>query len=300
MMASAKTDSNDNSTVQHHTLDGKAFQAALERYVDENKPDPLVLKQIQAWEMEWQDKGEALMATEDLSFVPTDCLRGTLTWKGDYMTANVSTCCSWASDSKTQRQDFYFVLKASLGVTPDTDISKDETKRQDKIRDKMIQRLKEDTYIKKLLSGKAKEGASDNSEVLCEAKVSLQSNDNGEPEQLEERVDVTDLVAEGLRRALFSQAESSLDVIDVLLSLPLLPGSAHSLPFKCVLADRAKLRLLEDAMFDACEREGEDELIEDLNISPGVSQDDTPNGGGRRAKHIKAQQQNKSNKKTKR
>ena len=33
------------------------------------------------------------------------------------------------------------------------------------------------------------------------------------------------------------------------------------------LAQRAYLRLLEDAMFDACEKEGEDELLDDLTIT---------------------------------
>ena len=36
-----------------------------------------------------------------------------------------------------------------------------------------------------------------------------------------------------------------------------------------MLGDRAYLRLLEDAMFDACEKEGEDEILDDLNISCG-------------------------------
>ena len=91
---------------------------------------------------------------------------------------------------------------------------------------------------------------------------------------MEERVNVSDPVAEGLRRALFSQAESSLDLVEILLSLPILPtatssatATATALSFTCPLANRAKLRLLEDAMLDACEREGEDDLIDDLTIS---------------------------------
>ena len=34
----------------------------------------------------------------------------------------------------------------------------------------------------------------------------------------------------------------------------------------CELAQRVYLRLLEDAMFDLCKREGEDKLLDDLNI----------------------------------
>jgi len=36
----------------------------------------------------------------------------------------------------------------------------------------------------------------------------------------------------------------------------------------CESGKRAKLRRFEDTMFDACEREGEDEIIDDLRISP--------------------------------
>ena len=31
------------------------FQNAIHQYVDENKPDPIQLKQIQSWKMEWMD-----------------------------------------------------------------------------------------------------------------------------------------------------------------------------------------------------------------------------------------------------
>jgi len=54
-----------------------------------------------------------------------------------------------------------------------------------------------------------------------------------------------------------------------------------------ILADRAYLRLLEDAMFDACEKEGEDDLLDDLNISDarhdsdGVASEDGKIGSGR-------------------
>ena len=99
--------------------------------------------------------------------------------------------------------------------------------------------------------------------ATCTADLSCPGISSG---QFEERVDVIDSVAEGLRRGVFSSAESSLDVTELLLSLPFLPGSAHKV-VHCPLADRAKLRLLEDAMFDACEREGEDEIIDDLKIS---------------------------------
>lgn len=53
-----------------------------------------------------------------------------------------------------------------------------------------------------------------------------------------------------------------------------------------MLGDRAYLRLLEDAMFDACEKEGEDEILDDLNISCESAEngDCDANDGKRRRK----------------
>ena len=91
--------------------------------------------------------------------------------------------------------------------------------------------------------------------IYAQAKIKVdQSN-------LEERVHVSEKLCECIRRSIWSAVDSPLDVIDLILNLPCLP--THQTP----LASRAKLRLLEDAMCDACEQEGEDELIEDLSIS---------------------------------
>lgn len=327
---------------RYHSLKAEYFQRALERYVDENKPDPLVLQQIQGWDMEWSSSSFSSSPNNDtikkaLPFVPTDVLAGILTWKGEYMMADIQASCYWASQ-KNPSQDMeetnkmpcegslYFVLRAHLRFRTKQDKKKaemksKEKKAQDKIRTKMIQRLREDKFIQRLLSpppndsNKQKSSTTtasqqEHSTVLCEARITVKSPERKtqqeqSPQQLlfEERVDVTDPVAEGLRRALFSQAESSLDVVEALLSLPLLPGSLHDLLIPCPLADRAKLRLLEDAMFDACEREGEDELIDELNIS---SQDTTTPATttnvdhGVRPKQPKKPQHNRSNKRTKR
>lgn len=298
--------------IEHHSLEGEAFQKALERYVDENKPDQLVLKQIQGWDMQWSSSSES-SSTEpnvELSFTPTDQLQGSLTWKNEYMMAEIECLCCWEPPEKGTKLSgsLYFSMQAQLRVRNKHDKNnnnnadeekkpKAEKKAQEKIRSKMIQRLKEDAYIKRLSPDKDSKKKS----ILCEARVNVSS----EGGQLEERVDVTDNVAEGLRRALFSQAESALDVVELLLSLPLLPGSAHALTsIHCPLADRAKLRLLEDAMFDACEREGEDELIDELKISTNDKESNVESAEqqqeeGSRQKHFKGQP-NRSNKRTKR
>lgn len=276
------------------------FQRALERYVDENKPDPLVLKQIEKFEMSWtttqqEVSGDAdnsgsskLGCPSDLSFTPTDVIHGVLTWKGDYMCAEIEALCCWAphvkSDSTGNTEIYkmpshgslYFALRPTLRFrtkhdkrTGDESKSKEERKADEKIRSRMIKRLKEDAFIKKLVPDTPKSEQAETEIILCEARVSVNSPENDTDtrvSQFEERVDVTDSVAEGLRRGLFSSAESALDVAELLLSLPILPCKAHKI-IHCPLADRAKLRLLEDAMFDACEREGEDEIIDDLKIS---------------------------------
>lgn len=295
----------------HHSLKAEAFIKALERYVDENKPDQLVLKQIQGWAMQWssseedEDKSKTEISS-DLYFDPTDVLQGTLTWKSDYMVAEIECSCYWEphhdSISKQQTGSLYFVMRAKLrfrnkhdNSEGETKKSKEEKKSEEKIRAKMIRRIKQDPYIKRLLPDtdtNTKE--SPDATILCEARVSAKDISSAAG-KLEERVDVTDNVAEGLRRALFSQAESSLDVVEVLLSLPLLPGATHDISIHCPLADRAKLRLLEDAMFDACERAGEDELIDDLKIGSHSAQD-SDEGGKKQSKTA----QNGSNKRTKR
>jgi len=302
---------------EQHVLEGEAFQNALERYVDENKPDPLVRKQIESFELSWEpssslsdattttaSNNNSLTCPRDLSFTPTDVVQGVLTWKGEYKVAKVEVLCCWepqtirkepASDLNGNSKDvqaampmsstgsLYFSLQSTLSFRNehekrpgDKEKSKEDRKADEKIQKRMTKRLKEDVFIKKLLSDNDDKVDDDDNPskattILCQARVSVQTPHDGGTSQFEERVDVTDSVAEGLRRAIFSSAESSLEVVEFLLSLPILPGSSHKTIVHCPLADRAKLRLLEDAMFDACEREGEDEIIDDLKIS--VSQD---------------------------
>ena len=92
---------------------------------------------------------------------------------------------------------------------------------------------------------------------------------------------------EGIRNAIFSHTEDNLDVLELLLNMPYLPRSCRGngdgssatastqgieysniqTKTRDVLGDRVYLRLLEDAMFDSCEREGGDDMLDDLNIS---------------------------------
>eukprot|EP00536_Pseudo-nitzschia_multiseries_P018991 jgi/Psemu1/293730/fgenesh1_pg.3545_\ len=167
----------------------------------------------------------------------------------------------------------------------------------------MVARLRKDSYISKLVEGldaakATKKGTNttkgskkknrphqssqqhdehddDDDDGLCLARASIYVN--ASTFEMEERVDVTETVAETLRRALWSSAPSSLDVVEVVLALPSLPcattttttttKSSTSGKKTTRLANRARLRMLEDAMLDECEKEGDERILEDLNIS---------------------------------
>eukprot|EP00579_Thalassiosira_antarctica_P028523 CAMPEP_0202020206 /NCGR_PEP_ID=MMETSP0905-20130828/43935_1 /ASSEMBLY_ACC=CAM_ASM_000554 /TAXON_ID=420261 /ORGANISM="Thalassiosira antarctica, Strain CCMP982" /LENGTH=381 /DNA_ID=CAMNT_0048581729 /DNA_START=16 /DNA_END=1161 /DNA_ORIENTATION=+ len=116
---------------------------------------------------------------------------------------------------------------------------------------------------------------------LCEALIQKNcgNSSNNAAGELEERVNVHEDSLEGIRNALFSHCQDNLDVLEILLNLPYFPRRSTTAPasqyttLSMKLAERAYLRLLEDAMFDACEKEGEDDLLDDLTIS-GANHDD--------------------------
>jgi hypothetical protein len=152
----------------------------------------------------------------------------------------------------------------------------------------MLDRLRSDDYISKLLVhnnndiNKEQQDydsfPKNSSNELCQASICVQEQNH----QLEERVHVNEVVAEAIRRAVFSTADAPLDVFDILCRFPLLPCQ-HQSPDNdrdagessqgtttttttTLLANRAKLRLLEDAMYDACENEEEEQVIDQLQI----------------------------------
>jgi hypothetical protein len=250
-------------------LESDFFLRAVERYIDENKPDPVVRKQMEQWQFRWDDDGDDRNepTSTSLSFEPSHSLEGTLTWKGDYVAILLLCRCHWKGDKEGS---LFFSCDASARFLSDDEMDErttvDETtgdnrKKEAAIRKRMQQRLRQDDYITKLFD-------SDPGLDFCEASVRVEDG------QLEERVHYSDVCMEGVRRAVFSKADSSLDVLDVALHMPLLPGKARhggevvsSPATTTALADRAKLRLLEDACYDECEKEGEEELVQDLQLS---------------------------------
>ena len=252
-----------DKTLIRVSLSNEAFEKALLRYIDEQKPDPIQIKQIKRWTFHWQDDAEKTRLDEESSFIPTHAVSGELVVKGDYCAVTLSTESYWEGDQ--QDGSLFFSCQATARFLAKSEVenasskTKEEKRADSKIRRKMIERLRTDDYISKLLT------ATEPLE-LCQATVQLKKDD---PEaQLQERVSCSETTAEAIRRAIFSTSDAPIDVFDVVCSMPILPCTFHNqvLSETTPLADRAKLRLLEDAMYDACENEGEEELVEELQL----------------------------------
>ena len=167
-------------------------------------------------------------------------IKGILQMEGEYIIVNLEIQCCWKTSSSSQKKSgdgqlTYYCRVQSATFIRDN-VEEDKTKQ--KIRTKMISRLQQDTYIMKLLSV---EGENDNDNdknnddddndddssssflYLANAKIEVEESNN----ILEERVDVSDVVAEALRRAIWSSSDSSIDIIELILGLPSLPTTSH-------------------------------------------------------------------------
>lgn len=278
------------------SLNDCVLRDALEMYLDETKPDPLVRQQLSKPTSSWSWVEESVdtavpAVCELLEDVATHYLAGTATWSGAYASVDLRVRTCWKASTRVngdgegdhKKDDCNGSLvtvchaSARLGGASSTSSSETPTesskkpkkdKVQEKITSRMIKRLKDDAYIAKwLLLDKEPS-------LLYEANI-MSQNDN---HQLEERVDTSPDVAEAVRRAVFFAAQDSLDVLEVVLALPFLPVVKHATVLALsnkkdqrttsttALADRARLRLLEDAMCDACEQQGEEDMVQDLDI----------------------------------
>lgn len=255
------------------SLNDACFVESVQRYIDEDKPNLLQQKQMEAWRMEWKDDDnlDDVRNREDLPFKPTHALSGTLSLHGEYMVVTLASECYWTGDRSDGSLFFQCHATASFPANPANNdaetgsLSKDQKKKA-KIRNKVIDRMRHDDYIGKLLLHGSSDGDEPSTMELCQATIRVQSDNP--VSQLEERVHCSEITADAIRRAVFATAESPLDVFDLVCRLPLLPSTVYEtmLSHTTALADRAKLRLLEDATYDACENEAEDELVDDLTL----------------------------------
>ena len=303
------------------------FTHALNRQLEESKPDLLAKKQIESLCIKWDQNlrdgdvdssGAAGKKTGDSDFLS---LHGTLDLSSDYISISINVNCQWSSyaqgvpnhgkcsprddcdntDTTKQFQEEFFIrLTASASeskvTSNDTTHTHDrkERKATKKLRTEMIKRLRADHYIKKLFVDEKANADPVEYVPLCEALIQRnlggsggKSADINDIHELEERVHVQEETLQGIKNSLFSQTEDNLDVLELILNMPYLPRSPSKLSdsgktesslkeWHRGIAERAYLRLLEDAMFDACEKEGEDEILDDLNIS-GVDNDQSIN-----------------------
>ena len=248
------------------------FYSAVKEYIDYNKPDPIARRQLESWRMIWsksdvrQETVEKESDSKPVDWSPKKCIRGVLEIQGDYIIVKLGMECFWSdgdvTDTNGTEEDGRLSYTCRLISGRFIDKKDGEEKSERKIRKKMISRLRQDSYITKLF--KLGEGTSSTELCLAQAKIYV----NASKFELEERVDVSEVAAETLRRALWSSTSTSIDIVEVILALPSLPcQSTAKVSTTTRLANRAKLRLLEDAMLDECEKEGDDEIIEDLTIS---------------------------------
>jgi hypothetical protein len=290
------TTSNNNNNNMVVVLTDEMFHEAIANYIDENKQtiDPISRHQLESLKFKWinnaTDASDQVM-TQEQQQQQQHTIKGILQIEGEYIVVNLEIECCWKTMQK--KCDGRLTYYCRIQSAKFRDDSEDKTK--EKIQSKMISRLQKDTYIMKLVSfdGKKNNNIHDNDDNddsflhLAHAKIEVEESRN----ILEERVDVSDVVAEALWRAVWSSSESSLDIIELILELPSLPTTSHansssssnnnsnSTFIPTPLANRAKLRLLEDAMLDECEKEGEGELIGDLKRSHHNKVKDSNNDG---------------------
>ena len=289
------------STMQ---LTTSQFTNALSRHIDESKPDPLAKCQLESLCLNWE-QGQLDGADDSGDSATKTSLCGTLTLSSEYISVSIHVLCYWKKtnqsgenderscdaisncdgEAKQFQEELFIKLTASaterVGSTDTSKQDRKDRKASKKLRAEMLKRLRSDHYIRQLF---VDDKANDDCAPLCEALIqqNLSSGDrsggNSDIDELEERVNVEEGTLQGIKNAIFSKSEDNLDVLELLLNMPYLPRSlaassnndkeeAVSKEWPSKLADRAYLRLLEDAMFDACEKEGEDELLDDLNIS---------------------------------
>jgi hypothetical protein len=202
--------------------------------------------------------------------------------------------------NKDFQNEFYFRLGATALLVPLTEYNKSTEKSDEesekyqkierkersmnrKLRSNMVKRLCDDPMIRQILVEKEEAASAPvDGVLLCEALIQRNETSNKHT-KCEERVNVNSETIEAIRNAILSHCEDNLDILEILLSMPYLPRvgyyhekdkNEHNIDNNIkseetlkALSRRAFLCILEDAMFDACEKEGEDEMLDDLNLS---------------------------------
>lgn len=278
-------ENNDVIQKRQLNLEDSEFEACVEKFIDEEKPDPLILKQIQSLCITWENS--ALDTESQNSKESTEreyYINGTIKIVGEYITLKLRAKCTWTGSDSLNRM--HFELESDFTLTPKSQWKRlgidrveegreTKSKTEDKIRSKMMKRIKSDPVISKHLDTA--------SSLLCDAYIQFKQCETNQSnlEELEERVYVSEDTLAAIHQSFFPQSDSPIFVMEFLLNMPYLsttdlkssPSSIDENRRKR-LAQRVILRLLEECMIDECTKEEENDLLSDLCISQECDEDD--------------------------
>jgi hypothetical protein len=261
------------------SLSTSLFESSLAHHILESKPDPLERRQMEGWTCQWNEE-KFISSTvvqsegEEDGFLPfqwkedDNCQRimGILTIQSNssHVTVFIRVLSEWTQPKTNDSSILRLELSVRASIIHNTDDHEDcdKEKRKKTLRRKkmsesqsevphrprfsgIIQRIQQDDYIQKLLQ--------EQFNPVCQAIVRT------DIDQLEERVWMDQTILEAIRRAIYPHASSTISVVELLTCFPFL----SEVP---ILGQRAKLRLLEDAMLDVCDQEGDDELLDELSL----------------------------------
>lgn len=298
-------------------LTGKDFAEALSRHVRENhKHDPVAARHIESTvSLEWAQRRPLANDASSSSSSGREerRIRGTLSLRGDHVTVALRCERDDVSDDESGERSLRFRIEAHgrlntldgsgeedenvVGATDGRD--EKERRTEARVRRKTLERLASDPYVRMLLNARpddddATAGRATNLDapssrsssrplLLCEAVTRSNGAESYDGTgsstsvgKKEERVHVSYDVLTCIQRAIFPRLECNLSVLEILLRFPWLGVSTSDRSSSTT--NRMVLLLLEDAMVDACDVEGEDEMLEDLTIS---GDGDRGHGGGR-------------------
>lgn len=74
------------------------IQAALEHYIETNKPDPIMERQMRAWSLVWSacsSTSSSTTTTTDTSGASCSTTSGQLMWSSDYLRVTIQSECKW-------------------------------------------------------------------------------------------------------------------------------------------------------------------------------------------------------------
>jgi hypothetical protein len=264
---------------------------------------------------------EADVGTIPMNFTPSHVLSGRLQISNEYMTLTLCTKCVWVGDitNGSIRFTCHVSARPNTRATSSEEITEAATSTKinsTRITTTMIERLCRDDYIRKILvpidteniSGTSKSNQNQHGYLLCSASMDTKNESAATTpwNKNEERVYCDEIIGEAIRRTIYSSSDSILDIVDILFRLPYLPcitdsatGNDLGTTTATKLADRVRLRLLEEATYDACDNEPDDEIVDDLSIKDNQN-DDNDVDDGKSKKDISIAGVSRKNKKMKR